>query len=90
MILDVRSMLAQDTHWKAGEMLLEYLYHLILYSMVTSVLCNYRSTATGCVMHPFTLGETLCKMFQLKSQRYFCALLAKARAACRVLAVSSP
>ena len=55
-----------------------------------SFLCECRVTATACVTHPCASGETLCKMLQLKSQRYFCALLAKARAACRVLAVSSP
>ena len=34
-ILEVRLMLAQDTHWNAGECLLEQVYFLLMYSMVT-------------------------------------------------------
>ena len=61
-ILDAMSMLAQDTHWKAGESLLEQTSLLIPVLNGDSLLCDCKSTAAACVSHPSTTGEMLCKM----------------------------
>ena len=61
-MLDVRSMLAQDTHWKAGESLLEQTSLLIPVLNGDSLLCDCRLTAAACVSHRSTRGELLCKM----------------------------
>ena len=46
-ILDAMSMLAQDTHWKAGESLLEQTSYFIPVFNGDSILCDCRSTAAA-------------------------------------------
>ena len=61
-ILDAMSMLAQDTHWKSGESLLEQTCILIPVLNGDSLLCDCRLTAAACVSHSSTTGKTLRKM----------------------------
>ena len=84
-----KSVLAQDTHCKAGLLVLVHSGFLIRAVLNSRLNCSSRSNVTASVTNRCTLGKALCKMLQPKSQRHFNALLAKARAACRSLQLKS-